>query len=238
MLLIILHLKIDRAILHRSLRFWVRKNPVKYLMNHNISNKCFVEIVYPELVQDTQKIFYDYIFPNAIPKKEILNTLRYLTVEELEDHNQIKILIKKYEFLGEHLLIFSMPPQLCTAIHTDGIIDNADNTHGLRGWRRNYSLNIPIKNCNELCKTEFFTVNEGSMFNDVPTNTTWLKAGESAKKIAEYCLKDNPILMNPQIPHKITNSSDNTRRISVSWTINPKWSWEQLILYFQNRLVS
>jgi hypothetical protein len=207
-------------------------------MNHDVSNKCFVEIFFPELVQDTQKIFNTHIFPNAIPKNEILRTLRYLIIDDLEDHSPIKTLTEKYDFLSGHLLVFSLPPQLCTAIHTDGIVDAVDSTYGLRGWKRNYSLNIPIKNCNDLCKTEFFTVKKGSMFNDIPTNTTWLKAGESAEKISEYCLKDNPILMNPQIPHKITNSSDDTRRISVSWTINPEWSWERLISYFQNRLVS
>lgn len=207
-------------------------------MNPDITNKCFVEIAYPEIVKDTQKIFNEHIFPNAIPKKEILRSLRYLTIDDLEVDNPIKFLMEKYVFLSEHLLVFSLPPQLCTAIHTDGIINTADSTYGLRGWRRNFSLNIPIKNCNDLCKTEFFTVEEGSMFDDIPTNTTWLKAGKSAEKIAEYCLRDNPVLMNPQIPHKITNSSDNTRRISVSWTINPDWSWERLVTYFQNRLVS
>jgi len=206
-------------------------------MNRDISNKCFVEIFYPELVKDTQKIFYNHILPNAMPKNERLRTLRYIIIDDLENDNPIKILTEKYIFLSKHLLVFSLPAQLCTAIHTDGIVDAVNTIHGLRGWRRNYSLNIPIKNCNDLCKTEFFTVEQGSMFNDIPTNTTWLKAGKPAEKIAEYCLRDNPILMNPQIPHKITNSSDDTRRMSVSWTIHPDWSWERLISYFQNRLV-
>lgn len=206
-------------------------------MKNNTPDKFFVEIFYPELVNDVKKIFKDHIFPYAEPKDKPGKSLRYLIVTNLGDENLSKNLLKKYDFLSEHLLVFRLPPQLVTPIHTDGIVNDSAGTEQLRAWRRHFSLNIPIKNCDELTKTEFFKVQENSMFEDQPTNTTWLKAGELAEKIGEYCLKDNPVLMNPQIPHKITNYSRDIYRISVSWTIKPDWSWEQLIKHFYNRLM-
>jgi len=204
-------------------------------MENNNSDNFFIEIFYPELVDDVRKIFKDHIFPHAEPRDKPGKNLRYLIIDDRQEHESLNALLEKYIFLSEYLLIFNLHPQIITDIHTDGIVDDATNTSNLRGWKRQYSLNIPIKNCTDQCKTEFFTVKKESMFVDEHTNTTWLKAGESAEKIAEYCLKNNPILMNPQIPHKITNFSQSIHRISVSWTIKPGWSWEQLLKHFRQR---
>jgi hypothetical protein len=75
-------------------------------MDHDTVNNCFIEISYPDLVKDTQKIFYDYIFPCAVPRGEIYNSLRYLAIKDLEDNNPIKLLTEKDVFLSEQLLVF------------------------------------------------------------------------------------------------------------------------------------
>jgi len=204
-------------------------------MENNTSNKCFIEIFYPELVNDVRAVFKEHIFPYADPTDKPGASLRYLIIDSRQEYKSLNSLLEKYIFLSEHLFIFRLRPQQETDIHTDGIVHDAKMTPNLRGWKRQYSLNLPIKNCTSQCKTEFFNVENHAMFVDQPSNTTWLKAGEPAEKIAEYCLENNPILMNPQVPHRIINSSHDMYRISVSWTIKPDWTWEKLQAHFFDR---
>lgn len=204
-------------------------------MEDHTSNFFFIEIFYPELVADVRAAFKEHIFPHADPKDKPGASLRYLIIDNRYEYKFLNLLLVKYVFLSEHLFIFRLRPNQETNIHTDGIVHDAKMTPNLRGWKRQYSLNLPIKNCTSQCKTEFFNIENHAMFVDQPSNTTWLKDGEPAEKIAEYCLLNNPILMNPQVPHRIINSSHDMYRTSVSWTIKPDWTWEKLQTHFFDR---
>jgi hypothetical protein len=190
----------------------------------------WLEIYHPQLVKDVREVFENFIFPIAEPRNKPLAQLKYIMIDDSENMLPLKKLTEKYGFLSDHLLIFQIVPGQNGAIHADGIHSNDKN---LRGWKRHYGINIPIKNCNRECITEFFKIKEEDLFIDERTNTRWLRAGASAEKIDEYYLIDNPILINPQVPHKITNSPNGKLRVSVSWTVNPEWTWDQLILYFE-----
>jgi hypothetical protein len=195
----------------------------------------FQEIVFPELVKDVREIFWDHIDPLGF---QPLSTMRKEGIIGLEqpsiltdDFKEIDQLRKKYPFLDRHMLLFKLRPGFSTEIHMDGHPDNG------RIKQRDVSINIPISGCNESGITEFYGNPEDDFYLEKRFNVRVLKKENTPNKIFEYSLKENPILVNPQVPHRINNLLNTEYRITVSWTIDLSWSWEDTLKYFSNRIM-
>ena len=182
----------------------------------------FRELVLPSLVTDVQAIFWEYLFPHGIWNRN--QTLKNLGISyDNPDNKQILLILNKYPFLHNHMLIFTLPPKFTTHIHMDGLGD--------KNRPRNYSCNIPIEGCNNNCITEFFDADQSKFLADVSGTTRWHNPIEPTEKVAEYILINNPILTNTQFPHRVNNSNNLDKRISVSWTVKNDWTWDQITNY-------
>ena len=188
----------------------------------------FVELEFPELVQDIQEIYEDGIFP--LLANTNTSYVRSVFIDKTNPkHSLVRKIYKKYDFLAHHFLAFRLEPRFCTPIHLDGAIPDKG---------RPISLNIPIYGCTSDCVTEFYDTDIENFWSDQIFQTRWLKSGIEPPKIAEYSLTDNPVMVCPQTPHRINNKSTTVDRISVSWTVRFEWTFQQAVDYFrqQNRL--
>lgn len=188
----------------------------------------FKEIVFPELVNDVQEIFWDHIDnlgTQNLPtmKKEGIYSLNELPHPAFKS---ISLLRKKYIFLDPNMLIFKLRPGFATEIHLDGHPNNG------RIKQRPISINIPISGCNKNGITEFYSNPESDFYLEERFNVRVIKKDVSPIKAFEYSLLDNPIVTNPQIPHRINNINNTEHRITVSWTIDLSWTWDDTIRYF------
>lgn len=188
--------------------------------------KPFKEIHYPELVQDVQEIYWEHIDPLAAPSLVKIKPLRSLFIEKKPEFEKLHAIRKKYPFLGPHMLLFNVPTKWSTEIHLDGI-----NTI----TPRILSFNIPIKGCTTDCVTEFFDATVSDFWVDPMSMTRWLLPKKTPNKIFEYSLTTNPVLTNPQVPHRVNNQTGKEMRISISWTIDPELSWENICKYFDEQ---
>jgi hypothetical protein len=188
----------------------------------------FKEIVFPELISDVQEIFWDHIDKLGSQNKTIMKTEGIFGVNEINHpaFKPISLLRKKYIFLDPNMLIFKLRPGFATEIHLDGHPDNG------RIKQRPVSINIPISGCNKNGITEFYSNSESDFYLEKRFNVRVLKKGVSPIKTYEYSLLDNPIITNPQVPHRINNIDNTEYRITVSWTIDLSWSWDDTIRYF------
>lgn len=188
----------------------------------------FKEIVFPELVNDVREIFWDHIDnlgTQNLPtmKKEGIYSLNELSHPAFKP---ISLLRKKYIFLDPNMLIFKLRPGFATEIHLDGHPNNG------RIKQRPISINIPISGCNKNGITEFYSNPESDFYLEERFNVRVIKKDVSPIKAFEYSLLDNPIVTNPQIPHRINNINNTEHRITVSWTIDLSWTWDDTIRYF------
>jgi hypothetical protein len=188
----------------------------------------FKEIVFPELVNDVREIFWDHIDnlgTQNLPtmKKEGIYSLNELAHPAFKP---ISLLRKKYIFLDPNMLIFKLRPGFATEIHLDGHPNNG------RIKQRPISINIPISGCNKNGVTEFYSNPESDFYLEERFNVRVIKKDVSPIKTYEYSLLDNPIVTNPQVPHRINNINNTEHRITVSWTIDLSWTWDDTIRYF------
>jgi hypothetical protein len=188
----------------------------------------FKEIVFPELVNDVQEIFWDHIDKIGIQNLPTMKKEGIFGLDEV-DHPSFKpisLLRKKYIFLDTNMLIFKLRPGFATEIHLDGHPNNG------RIKQRPVSINIPISGCNKNGVTEFYSNPEADFYLEERFNVRVIKKDVSPIKTYEYSLLDNPIVTNPQVPHRINNINNTEHRITVSWTIDLSWSWDDTIRYF------
>jgi hypothetical protein len=198
--------------------------------------KNYIEVDFPDLVTDVKDIYWNHILPigrfSVVDEKV---TGRYVRPgfqvssvfidEKLPAHQPLRLLLNKYTFLARHLLIISVDPRAISPIHLDG----AD-----LGRRRPISCGIPIIGCDTNCKTEFFDIPPDGFWLCDSTKTRWVKENIETPKIDEYTLTDNPIIMNPQIPHRVNNLTGTVHRLTVNWTVNTSWKFNNAVDYFQS----
>lgn len=179
----------------------------------------YKKIIFPSLVDDVQKIFWDHIFPyGRLDRTNLLKNIKIDTSNP--NHLPVTELMIRYPFLSNQLLVFMLPAGASTPIHMDGLGNHLTN--------RKISCNIPIQNC-ENCITEFFDAELNDFRHDIPGTVRYLKADAIATKIGEYQLLKDPVLTNTQKPHRVDNSKGLATRYSVSWTIEDTlWSAEAI----------
>lgn len=189
----------------------------------------YVELNYPEIVKDVQSIFWSCIDP--ITKVLPGNSTNSVFIDKVKpEHEPLRKIFKKYNFLAHHLLVIRLDPNYSTPIHLDG--KDA-------GLQRPISLNIPISGCNVDCVTEFYNIPNDQFWSDNVTNTRFLKNGVTGEKIAEYRLTTNPIMTCPQTPHRVNNIAGTQERITVSWTFAIDLTFESQLARFaqENKLL-
>jgi hypothetical protein len=192
----------------------------------------FKEIVFPELVNDVREIFWNHIDKLGFQDKPIMKSEGIFGVNDI-DHpafRPISLLRKKYTFLDPNMLVFKLRPDFATQIHMDGHPNNG------RIKQRPVSINIPISGCNKYGITEFYSNSETDFYLEERFNVRVLKTDVAPIKTYDYALLDNPIITNPQVPHRINNIANPEHRITVSWTVNISWTWEDTMKYFQNKI--
>jgi len=182
---------------------------------HLTSAKAF------ELANDIQEIFWEKILP--IRLKLFISSV--LQTDDSEKFDFMVRLQAKYPFLSKHIFVFDMPPGISTPIHLDNGPPERERING----KRLLSINIPISGCDELCPTEFFEVDPKHLVFLRDANITGVVPGAPIKLVDQYVLKDCPILVNTQTPHRVNNKDNNKNRTSVSWTIKDTWSWDEVI---------
>lgn len=191
--------------------------------------ELYKEIILPSLVNDVRSIFWDHIDHLGMPAYDINRSLRHLKVDASNDKHQALVkILNKYPFLVGHLLLFKLPPGFSTDVHLDGLGDKLSI--------RRFSCNISIEGASANGLTEFYDVKESDFFYDTSNTTRFLKPGAPAVKIDEYALLDNPILVNTQVPHRVNNTQSEIKRVSVSWTVHPRWTWEMIANFVDNSL--
>jgi len=191
--------------------------------------ELYKEIILPSLVNDVRSIYWEHIDPLGMPSYDPNRTLRYVKINVRDSKQQALVeILEKYPFLTDHLLLFKLPPGHNTGIHMDGLGDKLPH--------RNFSCNIAIEGSSTNGKTEFYDVKQSDFFFDTTNTTRFLKPGASAVKIDEYALQDNPILVNTQIPHCVNNTNSETTRVSVSWTVHSRWSWDMIANFIDNEV--
>ena len=201
------------------------------------NNFYYLEIYYPELVEDIQRNFY---LINKLGKDkhysgELSVSVKTSVIDSShEEYENLKYLFDKYPFLGKLILTFNFPSGTKSPVHQD---DTSNE--------RVVSLNIPIQGCTDQGITEFFDIDDKYMqLNDQGAGARYttispdaLKNGLVIKKVGEYKLTNNPVLANIQIPHRINNTTSLAERLSISWTTNFK-SWNDAVDYFYDRSVN
>jgi hypothetical protein len=193
----------------------------------------FREIFFPDLVKDVQGIFWKHIDslgfqPLPIMRREgIIGMEQPLTFQE--NWKEIAHIREKYSFLDRHMLLFKLQPGFATEIHLDGHPRNG------RIKQRAVSINIPISGCNDLGITEFYNNSKEDFYLEERFNVRVMKKEIVPIKTYQYALKENPILINPQYPHRVNNIENNVYRISVSWTLDLSWSWEDALNNFSDK---
>lgn len=187
-------------------------------MNHK-------EIYLPQLVDDVRKIFWEHINPHALPEFQE-SPLRILKADSNnEHHREIFNITKKYPFLVGHLLIFKIQQGYASGIHKDGMVDDVE---------RHRSCNIPILGCNNKCITEFYKVNDDDLIYDRVRKARFIKDGSPFEKIDEYTLEENPVLCYTQQAHRVNNLNGIETRLSVSWTVSKRWTFDSIIESIQS----
>jgi hypothetical protein len=134
-------------------------------------------------------------------------------------HDALFKVISEYPFLSDHMVLFKMPPNVCTEIHLDGLAD---------ATRRIYSCNIPIQGCTPECITEFYQTNLDDFEDQLEHILRFIPPNRPTVKVAEYSLVYNPVLVNTQTAHRVNNTSKTEVRTSVSWSIRTDWTIEQI----------
>lgn len=196
--------------------------------------KPFKELYYPELVKDVQDIYWEHIDPLAGLRENVNRALRGLKIGIQPEFEKIRMLREKYTFLGSHMLVFKIPVNWTTNVHLDGISELGPKPINKMD-ERVISLNIPIQDCTTDCVTEFYDAGPEYFWKDMMTYTRWLLPDKTPNKICEYRLTTNPVLTNPQVPHRVNNLDGKKIRVSVSWTIDPELSWDYLCNYFDEQ---
>jgi hypothetical protein len=176
--------------------------------------QTFKEINLPSLTQRVQSIFDDHIDPY------MTHSVDHLELDpDNPKHKELFKVISAYPFLSDHMVLFKLPPETCTAIHIDGFADNS---------KRIYSCNIPIVGCTPECVTEFYQTNPNDFFEEQREQTRFVIPNRPTVKIGEYSLVYNPVLVNTQTAHRVNNTSKTQTRTSVSWSVRTDWTIEQI----------
>jgi hypothetical protein len=189
----------------------------------------YAEIYHPGFVKDVQEIYWDHIHPIGLATQGV--HIKSVFIDRFKpEFGPLRLVFKKYDFLAPHFLIINLDPNYSTPIHLDGAEE---------GKLRPISFNIPISGCNGECVTEFYDIPLSSFWKDTKTATRWLNEGASGPKIGEYRLKENPIMVCPQTPHRVNNLNGSERRITISWSLRTDWTFQQAVEYFkiQDRLI-
>lgn len=198
----------------------------------------YIKLNYLDLIQDVQNIYWEHIIPIArYSVKDQLVYKRYVRpgfqvssvfISEENRHDPLYKIFRKYNFLSQHLLVIAVDPGAISPIHIDG---------GEK--KRPLSISIPIQGCDLNCTTEFFSMEEENFWLCQHTATRWKKEGVETPKVDEYRLTDYPILMNPQVPHRVNNLEGKTQRLTVNWTARLDWRFENAVEYFklQNKII-
>lgn len=187
-----------------------------------------------DLAIEIQNIFWDKIFSireqnNSITIKNGTFIASVLKINDSEKFNFIDKFQEKFPFLSKHIFVFDLPPGFATPIHLD---DGPPERERING-KRLLSINIPIQGCDELCPTEFFNIDPKFLVFIREANITGVFPGAPTELVDQYVLKDCPILVNTQVPHRVNNSNNTKNRTSVSWTIKDSWSWDEVINYLE-----
>lgn len=195
----------------------------------------FRELVFPELVKDVREIYWNHIVPLGVQPLATMRKEGIIAIEQpvipTTEFEEIAKIRKKYPFLDRHMLLFKLRPEFATEIHIDGYPENG------RIKQRMVSINIPISGCNELGITEFYNNLEDDFYLEQRFNVRVLKKECAPVKTLEYSVKENPFLTCPQIPHRINNILNTEYRITVSWTLDLSWSWEDAVEYFSDKIM-
>jgi len=199
----------------------------------------YIKLDYLDLIRDVQDIYWEHIIPIArYVVEDKLVTGRYARPgfqvssvfinKEEPRHDPLKKIFRKYNFLSHHLLVIAVDPGAISPIHMDG---------GEK--KRPLSLNIPIQGCDLNCTTEFFSMKEENFWLCQRTSTRWEKDGVETPKVDEYRLTDYPVLMNPQVPHRVNSLEGKSQRLTVNWTARLDWRFEDAVEYFksQNKII-
>lgn len=195
----------------------------------------FHELNFSELVNDVREIYWDHIDPLGFQPLATMRKEGIIAIEQpiipTTEFEEIAKIRKKYPFLDRHMLLFKLRPGFATEIHLDGHLKNG------RIKQRMVSINIPISGCNELGITEFYSNLEDDFYLEQRFNVRVLKKECAPVKTLEYTVKENPFLTCPQIPHRINNILNTEYRITVSWTLDLSWSWEDAVEYFSDKIM-
>lgn len=192
--------------------------------------KPFFRLDIPELTEGVKNIS-DSIAAVGEQPLEIMKGAGIIGVtlpKHTENKNFASIweLKKKFFFLDTHFLKFTLTPGFSTLVHIDGY-------DGLpRIGKRTASLNIPIRGCNNSAPTEFYSNPESDFYFNSLYGVRVIKPDVELQKSDEYFLDDKfPVLMNPQVPHRVNNSNNPETRTTVSWTINVELglTWEETV---------
>lgn len=178
-----------------------------------------------DLAKAVQEIYWEKIEPIRV--KTFISSV--LKVDDSEKFDFMVKLQESYPFLSKHLFVFDMTPGLATPIHLDNGPVERERING----KRLLSINIPIQGCDDLCPTEFFEVAAEHLIFLRDANITGVRPGAPTKLVDQYVLKDCPILVNTQTPHRVNNQANDKNRVSVSWTIKDTWSWDEVINYLE-----
>ncbi len=191
------------------------------------------------LSKKIQDIYWDKIGPireenDSLAFKTIMQQGTYIRsvikTNDSEKFDFIDELQEEFPFLSKHMFVFDLPPQFITPIHMDSGPPERERING----KRLLSMNIPIHGCADgKCSTEFFNIDPKFLVYVKEASITGVIPGAPKEIIDHYVLKDCPILVNTQIPHRVNNSNNTENRTSVSWTIKDSWSWEEVINYLE-----
>jgi hypothetical protein len=181
----------------------------------------YKEFIWPAFSNKIRNIFQEHILVHS----KVVYENSVSMVQLNSNTNELLNLQNTFDFLSDNLLIFTQPPRSSSFIHVD-------NKPGVRG--RQFAFNVGIKGMTLDNFTEFFQPKIKDEFivtsgDKDPTMGTLIFSESDCDRIDEYHLMDNPILINTQVPHRVNNTKNSTIRISVSWTINPELSWEQVV---------
>lgn len=164
-----------------------------------------------ELTTDIQSC-YNYIcsIQKSMHPDDALKTAVFKNGSK--EREPLEWIFNKYNFLMGYVLVWELPAGNSIRAHRDGPLTLE------QGNPRKIALNVPVSGCNESCVTSFYDVDEKYVYVDQEARSRFIKTGSPVKKIDEYRLLDEPIVLDTQIFHDLDNTKNFEKRISISWT--------------------
>jgi hypothetical protein len=110
------------------------------------------------------------------------------------------------------LSITDVSNKMCPRIHTDDMYQDADSS--LNGIVPRYSINFPLRNCNET-STHFYKIVDTSKDSSVQYHNLEGEYGIDptvCEEIDRYYLTE-PVIMNVKVPHRVHNPLPTIREV-------------------------